>query len=594
MTKAPSRKLIMEDEVGPSPIGESSGESGPGRRAARRRRFSSRGITLALLIPLSGLILLPIGMMFFGAVHTAPFGDDRRLTLHALEAVYTTAPFLRSLGGTVLLAVIVAIGSTALGAVFAWLLNRTDMPGKKWLEVVVMAPLFLSPFIGAVAWITLAAPRSGIVNVLARQVFEIDEPVVNVMTIGGVIWVLLLYYTPYGYLFTSAALKNMDPSLEDASHVSGAGLFETIRRVTLPMARPAMAAAFFFISVLAMGVFSVPDVLGAQVGFQPLAVRIQRAVHGFPADYAVAASIGTLLFLFTVVGVWLYKRSIRASNRFVSITARGYRPRVAELGRMRPFAALLCVLYGLFAVVLPYLALILVALTPYVMTDFRQVRFTTNHLVSVVTSPQAVSALQNTLTIAIFAASVCVFLGLVTAFTVERLRVPGHGFIEYIATLPIAIPGIVFGTGMVWAYIRTPLYATLTILVLAYVASYLPHSLRLTTNGLMQIDRALEEASTVNGARSAHTLRRITLPLSKPAMLSAWVLVFIFTVREINTAIVLISPRSTILSVMTWDMVREGRIASAAVVGLLQSALLVLGVVLARFVFKVKLSSAQS
>lgn len=562
----------------------------PGRLISRGSP-GERLVLIVLLVLLGLLIVVPVAMMFYGAVRTAPIGDDARFTTHAIQQVYTTVPYLRSLGGTLLLALVVATLATGIGSIFAWLMHRTDMPGRRWLEILVMSPLFLSPFVGAVAWITLAAPRSGIINVAARQLFGSEGTLLNIMTIRGIVFVLTLYYVPYAMLFMSASLKNMDPSLEEASYINGAGEWYTLRSVTFPLARPAMTASFFFIGVLAMGVFSVPGILGAQLDFTPLAVLIQRSAGSYPSDYATAAALGTMLFLFTIVGVWLYRRSLRRSSRYVTVTARGFRPRRTSLGRLRYLGSFACLLYGLLAVVLPYSALSLVSLTPYVMTDLTRIEFTLDNITNVLGTRGILEALQNTLIVAVLSSAACVLLGLVTAYVVHRNRTSGRGLLEYLGTMPIAIPGIVFATGIVWTYIRTPLYATLATLVLAFTASYLPHTLRLTGNGLLQIDPVLEEASIVNGASRTHTLRRITLPLSKPALLSGWILVFIFTVREINTAILLISPRSNILSVLTWDLVQDGRIANGAVVGIFQTLLLIGGVAVARFVFKVKLSS---
>jgi iron(III) transport system permease protein len=225
------------------------------------------------------------------------------------------------------------------------------------------------------------------------------------------------------------------------------------------------------------------------------------------------------------------------------------------------------------------------------MTDLTQLTFSFDNFTAVATAPNVRRAFDNTVKLGLIAPTITVLLGLVCGFVINRLKLPGSRLLEYIGTMPIAIPGIVFASGMVWIYVRTPLYATLTLLAIAYVASYLPHALRLTTNGLLQIDRPLEEASMVSGGSRLRTLAKITLPLTKPAMLASWVMIFIFTVREINMAVLLTTPRTNVLSVLTWGFVQDGSLARATVVGLLQTALMVLGIVAARFILRVKLTS---
>lgn len=567
-------------------------EGVPAPKDTARRSGRYGWLAWPVLAVLSVLILVPLLAMVYGSFKVGgPFAEGEAFAVSAVADVYTSARYLWTLAGTLGLAIVVAGLAVIVGTGFAWLLARTDVRFRSFFEIVIIAPLFLSPFVGAIAWVTLAAPNSGMLNVNLRHLFGPDLTLVNIMTVPGIIWVLTIYYIPYSYMFVSASLRNMDPSLEDASYINGQGHISTARRITLPIIKPAMSAAFFFIAVLAAGVFSVPGVLGASGAFTPLAVRVYRAVAIFPSDYATGAALGTMLFWFTLAGIYLYRKAIADAHRYVTVSARGYRPRLIRLGRWRRPAMGLFVGYFLLAVALPYTALTLVALSPFAQTDLTRLDLTLANFLDVATSNRVLDATQNTLVLGLGAPTLCVILGLVVAFTVQRSKGRTAAAVDYVATLPIAIPGIVFATGMVWAYILTPVYATLWILLIAYVASYIPHAARLTANGLMQIDKSLEEASTINGARLGRTLRRVTFPLTKPALLSAWVLIFIFTVREINAAIILYSPRSNVLSVLTWDYIESGVVRNAAVVGILQTLLLLTGVFLARFVFRVKLTS---
>jgi iron(III) transport system permease protein len=569
-------------------------------RPMSRRRSSVLGSELASMIPvlllLTVLIIIPVVYVLYGAVQSASPGDPRStFTLESLHRVYASDEFVRTLIGTGLLAIGVGILTTILGGLFAWLIGRTNMPARKFFEVVVMAPLFLSPFVGAIAWVALAAPNSGMLNIVWRELTGATSHLVDVMTVSGMVFVLTFSYTPYAFLFIIAALRNMDPSLEEASALNGAGRLRTALTITFPLVRPAILASFFFVAVLTAGVFSVPAVLATSRTFVPLAVRIQRAMSNYPTDPGLAASIGTVLIVVTMVGIIFYRRSLQMAAKYVTVTGRGFRPRTVPLRVVgKAVAVAACVLYGVVGVVLPYFALVIIALSPFTVTDLSELQLTVAPMLDVVTSSAVREGLMNTLIIAALVPTACLVLGLWIAYLVEKRQVRGRNWLDYIATIPVAVPGIVIGTGIVWAYIKTPLYATIWIIVLAFIAQYVPQATRVASNGLLQIDKSLEEASTINGATRITTLRRITVPLVKPAMLSAWIMIFIFATREINAAIVLAGPKNTLLSVMAWDYLNDGSMARAATIGLLQTLMLLAAIAVGRLVFRVKLGSAAA
>jgi iron(III) transport system permease protein len=565
--------------------------------AAARKAVSGAGTRLAALTVLGILVFLvviPMAYVIYGATRSgSPYDPESTASGDALRTVFTTSEYLWSFLGTTLLALTSAGLSVLMATVFAWLLARTNVPSKKFLEIAVILPLFLSPFVGAIAWVTLAAPRSGMLNVTARTLFGTSDPVIDITNTFGVVWVMAIYFVPYGYLLIAPSLKNMDPSMEEAAYLCGAGPLRTMRKVTLRLVRPAILSAFFLIAVIITGVFSIPAVLATRSDFVPLSVQLYRATAITPTNYALAAAIGCALLLLVSLCLYFYRRSVRQSKRFVTVTARGFRPRIVDLGRIRYVGAAVCILYAALAVVLPYAALTLVSLTPFTITDLRELVFTLDGFRDVLGSASVMQALGNTLLIGLIAPTLCVLLAMVLSYIVERTRTRLRQPLEYIAIAPVAIPGIVFGLGMLWAYIRTPFYGTIWILVAVFIASYLPHAIRGVSSGLLQIDRALEEAGSVCGASRATVFRKITMPLAKPAVLSAWIFVFILVIREINAAIVLYAPGSTVLSVLTWDYVQFGDFRAAAVVGLLQTALLLLGLVIGRFVFRVAVTSTR-
>jgi iron(III) transport system permease protein len=585
------------EERGPTPAAaDPAAARGPAARLPRWRtvlnRASSVVVVLAIAVPLAAFVVAPIAYIFFGATRSADIGvPGAHFTWANLRTVVST-DYLQSFAGTLLLGLTVALCATAMGAVCAWLVSRTDLPGRRVLEVVIVAPIFLSPFLGAVAWIVLAGPQSGVINTFVRSELHVQGPVLNVMSTYGLVAVMSLYFMPYTFLFTSAALRNMDPAFEEASYMAGRGVLRTAVSVTLPLVRPALVASYFLIAILAAEMFTIPSVLITRpTAYVPVSVRVYRALSIPPSSAALASAIGVGLMVVAIAGLFAYQRSLRRAARFTTITARGYRPNIVRLRGLRYPAMVLCLLYGLVSIVLPYLGLIFMAFTPYLTTDLHSVHFTTRNFTQVLGNPDTLSALKNTLFTALVVASICLALACAVTYIVQRTRFRFRRVLEYVAVLPVAVPGIVFATGFIWAYVGSPIYATIWILIFAFIGIHLPQATRVTNSGFGQIDRALEEAAAMNGANRMRVFGRVTLPLAMPSVLAGWILIFILTVREMNVAIVLYAPQSPLLSVMTWNMVVQGDFNGAAIIGLLQTGVLVAVIIIARFVFRVRLTS---
>jgi iron(III) transport system permease protein len=558
-----------------------------------RRRLDRVLIPALLGLLLAVLVALPIIFMFLGSVRSAALADPAgHFTLSKLAQVYTTLPYLRMLGYSIAIAAFVGAIATVVGVVLAWLVTRTDLAAKGLMEGVIMAPLFLSPFVGAIAWLILASPRAGILNAFSRGTFGPDAPTVNVASLGGILFVMTLYYIPYAYLTVSASLRSIDPAMEEASYLNGAGVLRTALKITLPVVRPAVISAFFFIFVLTVGTFAIPAVLGRGARIPFLAVNIFEATANYPIDYGKSAAIGTMLFWISLTGVFFYRHASRVAQRFVTVTARGYRMRFVKLRGARAPAAALIGLYVLLAIVLPYLALIYAAFTRFTTAAVFAAPWTLDNVAGVLSAPEVTESISNTLLVGFVTPTTCVALGLLLAYAIRRLRVAGGWLLDYVAMFPVAIPGIVFGTGIFWTYLLTPVYGTVWILVLAFVASYLPFAYRIGDTSLVQIDRVLEEASLLCGASHWRTATKVTLRLVRPALLSAWVMVFIFSVREVSAAILLTSSNNVVLSVLSWNYLDFGDVQKAAVIGLLQTTILIAGVVVGRFVLRVRLSKS--
>lgn len=552
-------------------------ETVPAREA---RTPGDRALTVVVLLLLTVLVFLPTALVFVRAVTEDPRDPLATFSLDALLDSYGNPEIWAVLGQTMAMALTCGVVATALGAALAWILARTDVPMKKLFELVVIAPLFLSPFIGALAFLELGAPRTGLLNQLARALGVSDWLSVNVMTFHWLIIILALHYVPYGYLLVSGSLQNMDANLEEASHMNGRGTLQTALRISLPAVRHAMLSSVMFVTISATGMFSVPALLGANMTFKPLAVTVYRATNGFPSDYALAAALGTMLVLLSVIGLWLYQRGLRQASKFVTVTGKSQNRKKIRLGRVRYAVIAGLVLYALVTTVLPYLALGLSAFSTS--TNLSEIHFTTEAVTEVLSSPELGNALGNTVLVSVVTALGAVTVGVLTSYVTERKRHRGSGLLNSIAMAPLAVPGIVFATGVFAMYLGTPLYGTLTIMVVAYVASYLPHATRVTGNGFAQIDKSLEEASRMCGASQTRMMTTILLPLMRPSIAAAVIMVFLFTVREINTAILLYTPDTMLLSILSFNYAQQASLPAAAVVGLIETALMIGWIVVMR------------
>jgi iron(III) transport system permease protein len=580
MSTAVDKLVAPEGLVSPS-----SPRHGPSLARARLSRY---GTSTVLILALLALVGLPTAFVFIDAVARDPVDLSLGFTLSTVKDVYTDGEVLTSLWQTVLVSIVVGVLATTVGGVLAWTLTRVDLPRPGLLETFAVIPMFLSPLVGTIAWQSLLSPTSGILNDLLTDARAPGWMHLNIDSLWGIVFVLTINYVPYGYLFSSGVLRNVDAGLEEASHMSGAGLWRTARKVLVPVLRPALLSSVLFISILAAGEFSVPSILGAKTSYTPLSVQVYQAIHNFPQDYPRAGAISTIMVVISLIAMVFYRRALRQGGRFVTVAGRGFSNRRFVPGTWRLPVTTVIWLYIIVTVVLPYLALLIIVTTRYRTGDLSDLHFTTDNITAVLNAQDVRSAIRNTVVVSILVPLACLLVGLIVVYCTDRLKVPGGSAANLIATAPLAISGIVFGAGVLVAYIRTPLYATIWLIAIALIAHYVSHSVRIVGNGFSQLDPSLEEAARLNGASPPRVLRTIGAPMLRPSLVSAFLLIYVFTVREVNTTVMLYSPTSLVLSVLAWNYLADGTLAQAAVVGVIQTLLMIVGVVIARFVFGIR------
>lgn len=565
--------------------------------AVRRSWASSLGwIVVALVVVL--IVLVPLVYTIDAAFYKeTKIGLSPERSLQAVINVYTSWEYLETLWEAVRLAVIVTAFSLLLGVLMAMLVCRTDLPFKRTLETLIIMPLFLSPFTGLIAWIALGSEKTGFVNAawraVAGTIFDQPPALANIWTYGGVVWVMTLFFAPFAYLFTAGSLRKVDSSLEEAARVSGASAWTTLARITLPISLPSVFAAGLLIFILAAEMYTIPGIIGTTAGFTTMPWKIYLDSTQFPVHRAHAAASGTILLFVTIAGVWMQRRVTRVSERYVTVSGKGFRGNPLKLGRVGTSIALaLIAFYVLCADLLPFGALILSSFMKFSAATITPEVLTLDQYRDIFQIENVRTALVNTVVLGLMSGAVCLLLGFAISYAEIRSPGPATRSLSFLGVLPVAVPGLVFGIGLVWTYLQTPLYGTIWILLFAYVAKFLPYGILVSHSGILQIHSDLEASARMSGAGPVQAMLRITIPLIKPTLIAVFFFVMLMSIKELSASILLYSDRSQVLSVLTWHYMDAGNYQFAAAVGVVQTLLMLLLVIGTRAIFDVGLERA--
>jgi iron(III) transport system permease protein len=538
-------------------------------------------VVLSLCLGVAALTLLPVATLFLSSVRVEVYGEPTHFSLSHFGFFFGTPRMLRSLGNTLVLAAGTTVVAGALGLALAWLHGRTNVPWRHGLEVLSLVPFFLSPYVGAVAWTYLASPRVGLLNVLARDLFGAPGPLFNIYSRWGMIWVLAIFFTPLMYLFVVEALRRADPALEEAARVSGSGPWETTRRVTLRLVTPGVLSGALIVFVSSAGEFGVPLALGSPFGVETLTTQIYALTQGYEVDYNRAAAVAVVLASVTVLLIFVQRRLIERGE-FVTVTGKGYRPALVDLGHAAPLALALNLAYILVAVVLPLAALVLVSLSRVWTGRVDPGAATLANYAYVFRSGMARTGMAHSVILAGGGATLGVVLGFAVAYLVHRRGGGVAVAVDFITTIPVGFPGIVLAMGVLIAFLRTPLYGTLGLFLLGYLVRFMPYGQRTVSSLLVALSPELDQCSRVAGASWFGTLRRILVPLLKPGLLGAWLLLFILYLREFPISALLYKGGLEVLSVALWLFVENETAPRAAALALVQVAILLVLVALVR------------
>jgi iron(III) transport system permease protein len=562
-------------------------------RTAKRPRSAASWVLIAVLLAiLTFLIVVPVGLLVVGSFLRHPPAalalDFAGAGIANYVAVLSSPGFGGMLLTTFGTAILGTAGAAVIGTVLAWLVTRTDVRARRLISISAMVPMFLSPLVGAFAWDQLASPQSGLIN-LAIHSIGLDFTF-NIYSVPGIAFVFAIYYAPYVYLYVSATLKQMDPILEEASQIVGAGQIRTLFKVTMPLALPAILSSSLLVLVLLIQLFAVPGVLAGPGHLNFISLQIYQLVGSAPPQTNQASALGVLLIIFTVALVILQARLLKGRS-YVTVAGKSTQPRQLKLGRLRWFWTVIGLFYVVLAVVLPYVTLIIVGLrkSPYYSTLDQALNpsmFSFAQIGTLFENELVVKSLTNTLVVGVATCAIGIILYFAIAYVVNRTRLPGRGAMSFLSTLPVAIPGIIIGLGYLWSWITLPggLYGTIWIIVLAYISQFAPQGVGAMKGSMMQIHPELEESSRISGAGPLATIRRVVVPLSRPGTSAAMILLIVLSTRELATALFLYTSQSSILAVTMFNFYQRGLINSMAILAIVQSLVMAALVLLSQLV----------
>jgi iron(III) transport system permease protein len=537
-------------------------------------------LTLILILIVGFLTVSPVIMLVFGSFSKglSAFGS---FTLEKYISAYSDPAFAKIIVNTIIFVVGAAIVATVLALFLAYLNNRTDIPFKFLFKIISVTPMMIPHILFSVSWVLLLNPSNGILNLILKQLFSLESSPLNIYSLWGMILVEGLLDMPIAYLIIAPAMASFDVNLEESSRVFGANSGQTLFRITLPVLRPAILASFILCIVRCMASFAVPSVIGMPGRIYVLSTHIYRTVSiGFAVDYGKAAAIGMSVLATSITLIYIYRYLTSESEKYVTISSRGYRPTVIELKKAKIPLFIILGLLMFILIVLPVLVLIYTSLVPYSMVPSVRAFSMMNldHWSTVISDPISLLSLKNSLFLGIFGATLGVILSIFVAYTIVKVRTKVSGFLESLSFLSFSFPGIVIGVGFMWFFVRTPIYATIWALLIGYIATYLPYGIRPLSSAFVQIHKHLEESSMVCGASSLTTMWRIIVPLLVPGIVSAWVLMATMFLRELTLSVVLSRPGTEVLAVQILRFANDGlwgRLSALGIIMIIISTTLV-------------------
>jgi iron(III) transport system permease protein len=530
------------------------------------------GLSAFLLI----VIGLPVVMVVLMSLRTGFPGEDVPFTLENFAEVYLTPRTYEILGNTLFFAVASVTITLLIAVPLVWILMRTDIPFKKTIYVLLTIGILIPVFLRTIAWILLLSPRIGLLNKWLQEWFALSSPPFNLYSLTGMAFVQGVSFVPGAFFMLAAAYRSMDPSLEEAAYTSGVGKLRTFLKINIPITLPAIAAVMVYLFMTAIAVFEVPAIIGLPARILVLSSLIFTSTTpstGLP-EYGIAGAYGAIMLVLGLALAFLYVRLVKQGKKYTVITGRGYRPREIALGRWKWAALAFVFFYLSIEVFIPFVVLLWASLLPYLQLPSAEAlsSLTLKHYIEIPTHVGA-KPFINTLILMLAVPTVTMILSVLVSWVVIRTQVSFRGFLDTLAFVPHAVPGILMAVGLAYLGLAYrdyfPLYGTIFIIVVAHTINWIAYGTRTTNSVMIQVHRELEEAGRVSGASAPRVLGKIILPLIAAGVLNSWIWIGMLSYREVTMSLTLLTRNNVVISTVVWQFWGSGWIPQVSALGVI-------------------------
>ncbi len=526
------------------------------------------------------LVITPLGFLVLGSFSTASLPTDFSLATMGVVnyvKVYTDPGTYELLNNTLIYVGGSITFGISLSIVLAWLVERTNVPCKILIYSGILTTIAMPGMLQSMAWVLLFSPRIGFVNSVLKGIFNLEQPPINIYSIGGMISIEALRLVPTAFLMLVPLMRSMDPALEEAALVSGASPASTTRKITLRLLAPGLVAVMIYQAISVLEGFEIPGILGLPAGIYVFSTKIYSIVHSatFPPPYGQANALAMAYVAIALITTYFYLRMISRTERYMIVTGKGYRPRLIDLGRWRYPALALGFLYLFFSVILPFAVLVFASFLPYLQTPSMESlkTMTLKNYRMLAEFDDLMLALKNTVIMVVVTATATVILSFFISLVVVRSKFWGRKILDQLAFLPHPLPGMVMALAFVWLFLKLdflPLYGTIWSICIAFTVSFIAYGTRAMNAAIIQIHKELEEAAYISGARPWRTMLKIFVPLLMPALAGVWLWVILHAVRFAGTPLMLAEgAKNQVLAILIWNMWDWGHIGGVAAIGTL-------------------------
>jgi len=546
--------------------------------------LSGGGIVLiGLSVILLYQVLVPLVLIVWTSLKTIRPGEPGFLELSFTFSNYVRAYGIREFWESSLNTLYFAFSSTLCaflaGTFLAWTVERTNTPLARLIGMVTLGRIIIPGVIITISWILTASPSIGVLNHIIASLTGVPR-FFNIYSFGGMVWVQSLEMTPLAYLLMSAAMKSIDPRLEEASSIAGAGTWPTFRRVTLPLILPATAAAALLLFIQTVESFEVPLLLGGRARVAVYTTQVYFNTSRMPTDWGLSSTYSMVLLLLAMALLYIYFRLVRHGERYQTITGKDYRPRRIDLGRWKYLTCALSLLLVFLITGLPFLTMLYASLLrrfqPPTAEALQAMTFS-NYANLLTDDGYALKPLWNSTLLGVGSASVVMLLVAGISYFVHKTRLSGRKCLDFLGFAPIALPSVVLGSAFMWLYLLIPLpvIGTLSIIGLAYLTRYLPFALRFVSTSMVQIHSELEEAAAVAGGGWWRNFYHIYLPLLRPGLMAGWFWVMVHAYRELTISLMLARSANRTASVIIFDLWSNGSFQQLSAFGVVMFTILI-------------------